>query len=124
VFKTFGIRFGNLGVNTNCDQKIPDNRMPFGATFGKLPAFFCQKDRTVGLGYDQPFSGQSLNGGIYGRRRHPKAGGQINRTGLTGFGNEVGDHLNVIFRHLTLVRTADPLKSAGAFISLGLPFHR
>ena len=118
MLDTFGIFLGNAGRHADGNQKITYNLMPRLTGLGKCLALVGQKDRPVRPRLDKVFTLQTLDDGIDRRAGHPEACGKINRSRLAGGGDQLGDHLNIIFGNFGLVRTANPIEFRGAVSNL------
>ena len=118
MLNALGIFLGNTGRHADGYQKITHDLMAGLAGLGKRLAFVSQKDRPVGPRLDKVFTLQALDDGIDRRAGYPKARCKINRTRLAGGGDQLGDHLNIIFSNFRLVSTANSIEFRGAVSNL------
>ena len=108
------ILFGDALRHPDGHQKITDNLMAGAAGVGQGASGVRQKNRPIGLGFNQVFTLQPADDGIDCRAGHAKARGKVNRTRLARLIDQVGNHLDIILGHLGLVRPADPVELGSA----------
>lgn len=106
MFDPLSVGLGVGVADPNRAKELDHDPMSPLDGFGELPAALCQEDRTIRLAVDQPLDAKSRDG-FYDRDvRDAEPPGDVDRSGLAAFVDQVGDDFDVIFSDFAAVRLA------------------
>lgn len=121
VFDTFSVRFCGFLIQSKVAQKRDDYPVTVTACGGQFGAFVGQKGRAVFFACDEPITLQTGKGFDHRWLGNAHVAGNIDRTRLAIFLDQISDQLDIILDNFALAGLAHRLKSVRLAVGSAWP---